>query len=31
MLAGALQAPMGAMLGALEALKAEREGATATA
>jgi large subunit ribosomal protein L10 len=31
MLAGALQAPLGAMLGALEALKAEREGATATA
>ena len=31
MLAGALQAPMGAMLGVLEALKAEREGATATA
>jgi len=31
MLAGALQAPIGAMLGALEALKAEREGATATA
>jgi large subunit ribosomal protein L10 len=31
MLAGALQAPMGAMLGALEALKAEREGASATA
>jgi large subunit ribosomal protein L10 len=31
MLAGALQAPMGAMLGALEALKAQREGASATA
>ena len=31
MLAGALQAPLGAMLGALEALKAEREGVTATA
>ena len=31
MLAGALQAPLGAMLGALEALKADREGATATA
>ena len=31
MLAGALQAPLGAMLGVLEALKAEREGATATA
>lgn len=31
MLAGALQAPIGAMLGALEALKAEREGATASA
>ncbi len=31
MLAGALQAPLGAMLGALEALKAEREGASATA
>jgi len=31
MLAGALQAPIGAMLGALEALKAEREGATAPA
>ncbi len=31
MLAGALQAPMGAMLGALEALKADREGGTATA
>ena len=31
MLAGALQAPLGAMLGVLEALKAEREGVTATA
>jgi large subunit ribosomal protein L10 len=31
MLAGALQAPMGAMLGALEALKAQREGAGASA
>ena len=31
MLAGALQAPLGAMLGALEALKAHREGASATA
>jgi len=31
MLAGALQAPLGAMLGALEALKAEREGVTAPA
>ena len=31
MLAGALQAPLGAMLGALEALKAQREGAGATA
>jgi large subunit ribosomal protein L10 len=31
MLAGALQAPLGAMLGALEALKAEREGASASA
>ena len=31
MLASALQAPMGAMLGALEALKAQREGASATA
>ena len=31
MLAGALQAPIGAMLGALEALKAQREGASATA
>jgi large subunit ribosomal protein L10 len=31
MLAGALQAPLGAMLGSLEALKAQREGASATA
>ena len=31
MLAGVLQAPLGAMLGALEALKADREGASATA
>ena len=31
MLAGALQAPLGAMLGALEALKADREGASASA
>jgi len=31
MLAGALQAPLGAMLGALEALKADREGGTAPA
>jgi large subunit ribosomal protein L10 len=31
MLAGALQAPLGAMLGALEALKADREGASAAA
>jgi large subunit ribosomal protein L10 len=31
MLAGALQAPLGAMLGSLEALKAQREGASAPA
>jgi large subunit ribosomal protein L10 len=31
MLAGAFQAPLGAMLGALEALKAQREGAGASA